>query len=197
MSLTDLVTAALQLGVIPTLALFLVLAMYFQNRQLLKDRHDTEARLLSTITQLFSDYQSAQKELRSEAVGGQQRMIDRGDALEISRAADHDVAILTLKGELSTGSEGRLISSVGTALAEGFKGIVLDLGGLKHVDSSGIGALVSVATSALRGGGNLFLANVTAKVRDVLEVTQLITVFEVFPTPEAAVEAIRQEFRST
>ena len=56
MMFTQLIKAAIELGVIPALALFLVLALYNQNRQLIRDRRESEARLLSTITQILADY---------------------------------------------------------------------------------------------------------------------------------------------
>jgi len=57
MTFTELVKAALELGVVPTLALFLVAAMFIQNRQLLKDRREMEVRLLGTLSQVLGDYQ--------------------------------------------------------------------------------------------------------------------------------------------
>ena len=59
MSLTELVSAALELGVIPALALFLVVSLYFQNRQLLRDKKEIEMRLLETLTNVVSDNQKA------------------------------------------------------------------------------------------------------------------------------------------
>lgn len=57
MDFATLAKAALELGVIPALALFLVVSMHLQNKQLLKDRRETEAQLLKTLTQVLSDYQ--------------------------------------------------------------------------------------------------------------------------------------------
>ena len=57
MTFTELVKAALELGVVPALALFLVAAMFLQNRQLLKDRREMEVRLLGTLSQVLEDYQ--------------------------------------------------------------------------------------------------------------------------------------------
>lgn len=56
MTFYELVKAALELGVIPTLALFLVMAMYLQNRQLTRDRREMEVRLLESLGQVLSDY---------------------------------------------------------------------------------------------------------------------------------------------
>jgi hypothetical protein len=57
MGFAELVKAALELGVVPALSLFLVAAMYFQNRQLLKDRRDAELQLLQTLGQMVKDNQ--------------------------------------------------------------------------------------------------------------------------------------------
>jgi hypothetical protein len=56
MTFPEIVKAALELGVIPTIALFLVLAMYVQNRQLMKDRREMETQLLANLAQILSDY---------------------------------------------------------------------------------------------------------------------------------------------
>jgi hypothetical protein len=57
MTFPELVKAALELGVVPALALFLVVAMFLQNKQLLNDRREMETRLLGTVSQVLSDYQ--------------------------------------------------------------------------------------------------------------------------------------------
>ena len=57
MEFTQLVKAALELGVIPALALFLVGAMFIQNRQLIRDRRATEEQLLKVLSQVLADYQ--------------------------------------------------------------------------------------------------------------------------------------------
>jgi hypothetical protein len=56
MSFTEIIKAALELGVVPTLALFLVFAVYLQNRQLIKDRREMETRLLTSLNQVLTDY---------------------------------------------------------------------------------------------------------------------------------------------
>jgi hypothetical protein len=55
MEFTALVKAALELGVIPALALFLVVAMHLQNRQLMRDRQATEQKLLNTLLEIVAD----------------------------------------------------------------------------------------------------------------------------------------------
>jgi hypothetical protein len=57
MTFPELVKAALELGVVPALALFLVVAMFLQNRQLMNDRREMELKLLGTVSQVLGDYQ--------------------------------------------------------------------------------------------------------------------------------------------
>jgi hypothetical protein len=57
MGLPELVKATLELGIVPALALFLVLAMYLQNKQLMADRRAMEQQLLETLQKVVSDYQ--------------------------------------------------------------------------------------------------------------------------------------------
>ncbi|MFZ5496522.1 MAG: hypothetical protein ACOZE5_14455 [Verrucomicrobiota bacterium] len=65
MGFYDLVKAALELGVIPALALFLVVAMFLQNRQLMNDRRAMEKQLLESLQKVVSDYQKVIETLRS------------------------------------------------------------------------------------------------------------------------------------
>ena len=74
MAFPELVKAALELGVVPALALFLVFGMFLQNRQLSKERHDMEKQLLSTLAQVLSDSQkiaAIASQPRLPSVGGQ------------------------------------------------------------------------------------------------------------------------------
>lgn len=63
----EVVKAALELGVIPALALFLVVGMFLQNRQLIKDRRETEAALLKTISQVLADYQRLLEQINKKS----------------------------------------------------------------------------------------------------------------------------------
>ncbi|HIC92869.1 MAG TPA: anti-sigma factor antagonist [Anaerolineae bacterium] len=76
--------------------------------------------------------------------------------------------------------------SVMELLKEGDK-VVLDLGRVNFVDSSGLGAIVALGRSLSRGGGELRLASVTPHVRTVFELTRLHRAFEIYDTVEEAV----------
>jgi len=102
------------------------------------------------------------------------------------------VTILDLSGRITLG-EGSvtLRDAVHDALAKGSKRIVLNLGDISYIDSSGIGELVSAFTSAKNGGGELKLLNLTRKVHDLLQITKLYTVFDVKDDEASAISSFK------
>ncbi len=103
-----------------------------------------------------------------------------------------DVRIIELEGKIAIGAgDVKLRELVHRALDEGRKKIVLDLEGVSAIDSSGIGEMVAAYTTVARRGGRLALARLSRKIDDVLQVTQLVTVFDIFDDPEEAVAALR------
>ncbi|PYX70823.1 MAG: hypothetical protein DMG78_17595 [Acidobacteria bacterium] len=77
------------------------------------------------------------------------------------------------------------------AIADGSKRIVLNLGEISYIDSGGLGTLVALHTTAHNTGGTIKLANLTRRVGDLLQVTKLLTVFEVHDSEYDALEAFR------
>lgn len=101
--------------------------------------------------------------------------------LNISERQAGDVTILDLSGKITIG-EGSvaLRSAIRRLLGEGKNKILLNLGGVGYVDSSGIGELVSSFTAVNKEGGQLKLLNLTQKIQDLLAITKLLTVFDTF-----------------
>jgi len=100
-----------------------------------------------------------------------------------------DVRIVELSGKITIGSgDVKIRELIDEALAAGTKNIVLDLAGVSTIDSSGIGEMVACYTTVTKKGGHLKLLRLSPKINDILQVTQLITVFEVF---EDEAEAVR------
>ncbi len=101
--------------------------------------------------------------------------------LNISERQAGDITILDLDGKVTIG-EGSvaLRSAIRRLLGEGKSKILLNLGGVGYVDSSGIGELVSSFTAVNKEGGTLKLLNLTQKIQDLLAITKLLTVFDVF-----------------
>ena len=111
-------------------------------------------------------------------------------ALKIEEKKMDGVDVLKLTGRISLGDES---SSLRTRLKDitglGAKQIVLDLSEVGYIDSAGLGTLVAGFTSARNQGANLKLANLTRKLREQLQITKLVTVFEVFDSVAAAVKS--------
>jgi anti-sigma B factor antagonist len=101
--------------------------------------------------------------------------------LNISERQAGDVTILDLDGKVTIG-EGSvaLRTTIRRLLGEGKKNILLNLGSVGYVDSSGIGELVSSYTAVQKEGGSLKMLNLTQKIQDLLAITKLLTVFDVY-----------------
>jgi anti-sigma B factor antagonist len=97
----------------------------------------------------------------------------------ITRQVD-GVTVVDLSGRITLG-EGSVIlrDTIKDLLGKGHKKILLNLGDVSYIDSSGIGELVSAFTSVRNQGGELKLLNLTKKVHDLLQITKLYTVFDV------------------
>jgi anti-sigma B factor antagonist len=104
-----------------------------------------------------------------------------------SREIDGAV-ILDLNGRLVLG-EGTILmrEQVRGLISKGQKKILLNLQAVPYIDSSGLGELVSAFTAARKEGGDLKLLNLTQKVRGLLQITKLYTVFEVYDDEEVAI----------
>ena len=100
------------------------------------------------------------------------------------------VTIVDLSGRITLG-EGSVVlrDTVRDLIGKGNKKILLNLGDVNYIDSSGIGELVSAFTTVRNQGGELKLLNLTKKVHDLLQITKLYTVFDVRDDEAAAVKA--------
>jgi anti-sigma B factor antagonist len=102
------------------------------------------------------------------------------------------VTLVDLSGKITLGEGGlTLRDEVHKLLAEGKKKIVLNLADVNYIDSSGLGELVSAYTAVKNAGGELKLLNLTSKVRDLLVITKLVTVFDVKDDEAAAVSSFK------
>lgn len=101
-------------------------------------------------------------------------------SMKITTRQVDGVTILDLSGRITLGEGSVLLrDAVRDLLAKGSKNILLNLGDVNYIDSSGIGELVSAYTTARNQGGELKLLNLTKKVHDLLQITKLYTVFDV------------------
>jgi anti-anti-sigma factor len=100
------------------------------------------------------------------------------------------VTILDLKGKITIGmGDVALRNAVQDAINSGATKVVINLKDVTTIDSSGVGELVSAFTTATNRGAKLSLANLPSKVSDILQITQLITVFDVFDSEDEAVRS--------
>ena len=101
-------------------------------------------------------------------------------SMKVSTRQVDGITILDLSGRITLGEGSvQLRDSVRDLLAKGQKKILLNLGDVNYIDSSGIGELVSAYTTVRNQGGELKLLNLTRKVHDLLQITKLYTVFDV------------------
>lgn len=111
-------------------------------------------------------------------------------SMKISTRSVDGVSILDCSGRITLG-EGSITlrDTVRDLLGKGQKKILLNLGDVSYIDSSGIGELVSAFTTVRNQGGELKLLNLTKKVHDLLQITKLYTVFDVRDDETSAVKA--------
>ncbi len=112
--------------------------------------------------------------------------------LNISERQAGDITILDMDGKVTIG-EGSvaLRTTIRRLLGEGKKKILLNLGRVGYVDSSGIGELVSSFTAVNKEDGSLKLLNLTQKIQDLLAITKLLTVFDVYENESEALSSYK------
>jgi anti-sigma B factor antagonist len=110
--------------------------------------------------------------------------------MKVSTRQRDGVTILDLKGKITIGvGDVALRNAVQEAMNGGATKMVINLRDVTTIDSSGVGELVSAYTTATNRGAKLALVNLPAKVSDILYITQLITVFDVFDSEDEAVRS--------
>lgn len=111
-------------------------------------------------------------------------------SLKISKRDVGGVTVLDLNGRLTLGDASAQLRETLRGLAtQGGPKILLNMGQVVYIDSSGLGELVSGFTTVKNQGGQLKLANLTQKVTDLLTITKLYTVFEIHNDEGAAVQS--------
>ena len=101
-----------------------------------------------------------------------------------------DVTVIDAVGRITLGEGSSVFrDTLKDLTASGNKKLLLNLGEVSYIDSSGIGEMVSGFTSVTNQGGQLKLLNLTKRVKDLLQITKLYTVFEVFDDEAAAVRS--------
>lgn len=111
-------------------------------------------------------------------------------SVQITTRLDGDVTIMDVAGKITLGDgSSALRDKVKDLNASGVKKMLINLGDVNYIDSSGIGELVSAFTTVSNAGGALKLLNLTKRVHDLLQITKLYTVFEVFDSEAVGVKS--------
>jgi anti-sigma B factor antagonist len=113
--------------------------------------------------------------------------------MNISQRQVGDVTVLDVSGKITIGvGDVQVRDAVHMALGSGARNLVLNLKNVTTIDSAGVGELVSAYTTVTNRGGKLKLINLPSKVNDILQITQLITVFEVYDDEKEALESFHR-----
>jgi anti-sigma B factor antagonist len=112
--------------------------------------------------------------------------------MKIETRTSGDVKILDCSGRITLG-EGTMVvrNSVRDLLNSDNKKIILNLAEVNYIDSSGIGELVSTYTTVANNGGQMKLLNLTKKIHELLAITKLLTVFQVYEDEQSAIASFR------
>jgi anti-sigma B factor antagonist len=111
-------------------------------------------------------------------------------ALDIQQRERESIVILALDGRITVGPEaGALREKISALNAAGTRNVVLDMAKVTYIDSTGLGALVMSATSLRKNQGNLKLLNLNRRNIELLVMTKLATVFEIFTDEQDAVNS--------
>jgi len=110
--------------------------------------------------------------------------------MKIATHTVNDVTVMDLSGRITLGEGSvQLREAVKDLVAKGHKKIVLNLGDVSYMDSSGVGELVTAYTTVKNQGGELKLVNLTKKIEDLMTITKLATVFDIHNDEASAVKA--------
>jgi len=114
-------------------------------------------------------------------------------SLSVKTRKVENATIVDLSGRLTIGEPVLLLrETVRVLVNDGNRFFILNLGDVSYIDSSGLGELVSLFTTVRNKQGDVKLLNLTAKAKDLLQMTKLLTVFDTYDNEEKAVAALRK-----
>jgi anti-sigma B factor antagonist len=140
----------------------------------------------------FGFWQGNQEEGCSRDAGWDAQLLpdeeETNMALKMTNREVEGVSVVALDGRIVLGEESNALrEKLKRLIAEGKKKIILNMDNIKYIDSSGLGALVAAHCSAKTQGASLRLCHLGSKFQEVMQITKLLTVFEVCDTEAAAV----------
>ncbi|MBZ5572082.1 MAG: STAS domain-containing protein [Acidobacteriia bacterium] len=112
--------------------------------------------------------------------------------LKLSTRTVDGILIVDCAGRIVFGEESAHLRDMVKKLIAEKNQLVLNLSGVTYIDSGGLGTLVALYTTARNTGGSIKLANLTQRVGDLLQVTKLVTIFDVYDNEQKAVDSFRK-----
>jgi anti-sigma B factor antagonist len=112
--------------------------------------------------------------------------------LKLEKHVVDDVTVIRCKGRIVFGEEAVALREMVKGLLPDTKNIVMDLAETTHIDSGGLGTLVGLYTSSRKLGSTIRLANLHERMLDLLQMTKLLTVFDVFDSEDKAIKSFSQ-----
>jgi len=113
--------------------------------------------------------------------------------MKLTSREQDSVVILEPKGKIMGGPDATALREVvHEVINEGKKQVVVDLAQVDWMNSTGLGILISCLTTMKNGGGQLRLANVTDKIKSLLTITKLVTVFDSYDSTDEAVSSFQE-----
>jgi anti-sigma B factor antagonist len=102
------------------------------------------------------------------------------------------ISLVDLSGRLTSFEIGLLRDSISRLLKQGRKSMIMNLGGLEYLDSSGIGELARIYVSVVKQSGQMKVIGLSPKVEEILKIAQLYQVFPEFPSEAAALASFAE-----
>jgi anti-sigma B factor antagonist len=109
--------------------------------------------------------------------------------MDIQRRLEGDVAILSLEGRLDLTSASSLKEASKEVLNSSSKKVILNMDKVDFINSSGLGALVSILKEVRNSQGSMRLTNLAPYVKEIFDITQLTNIFEIFPDEKQAISS--------
>lgn len=112
--------------------------------------------------------------------------------LKTDSRVEGGITVVSCSGRITFGDESMALRENLKKILADSRQLVLNLSGVTYIDSGGLGTLVGVYSSARGGGADIKLTGLGQRLRDVLQITKLVTVFEVYDTEQQAIDAFKR-----
>ena len=109
--------------------------------------------------------------------------------MQIAERSAGNVTVLDLSGQITfTQGDQQFKDKINSLVHQGRKNILVNLAGVTHVDSAGLGELVGAYTTVSKAGGSMKLLSLTKRLHDLLTITKLLTIFDTFESEQDALK---------